>query len=151
MGFNYTIKTKAIRLKHDIPLGVVNFLSDCLDRKYPEPFDRHNFFKTERWRSIFGHFGFNWYEKPYFKKLTNGCYEIFLHADIKYGYEEIEQFALWITPYVCGHKPKEYIGYYINDISHVPVNVYIDRVAYKEKYLLKPLTHDECFKENLDI
>ena len=145
MGFNYTIKTKAIRLKKNTPLDVVNFIRDCLDNNYPEPISDHSFFKTERWRSIFSHMGFDWYEKPYFNKLPNGSFELFLHADIKYGYEEIEQFADWITPYVCGHKPKEYIGSVKND-NLDRYNLYIDRVAYKEKFLVNPLTPDECFK-----
>lgn len=139
MGFVYTIQTKVLRLKKDTPFDVIDLISDSLNSKYPATNSEHAFFKTERWRSVFSTMGYSGYEKPFIRKLPNGVHELFLHADIKYGYDEIHEFINWITPFISGHKPKEYAGWYKHDDCHYKqqINLYINRNQTQQNNLCK--------------
>lgn len=127
MGYSYEFKTKEIKLRRDTPLHVIEFLDKYINNgRHDYVIPQHDLFKQERCLSLFNHFA--WYDdKPYFKVVNNKHYVLFLHSDIKYGREEIIAFCDWIAPYVIGHKPKEYIGWYRGDEDNKPTNLYIER------------------------
>lgn len=133
MSFIYTFKTKEITLRKGVPLAVIQFLDEAINGKGKRWSDltppSHPFFETERWMSVFGQW--HWIDTDphtYFKK-RGAHHRLYIHCDINYCDEEIAQFADWITPFVAGHKPKEYIGWYKHDGSDYGErnNVYIER------------------------
>jgi hypothetical protein len=130
VGYYTTIKTKPIILRKDLPEEIVNFIHNEI---YGEAYNEnawhpeHKLFTLKRWTVLFAHCSGN-EPPPYFKKLPNGYYELFLHADINYGFEECQEFAKWITPYVAGRKKNEYIGWCKGEDYDSPVvNLYVQR------------------------
>jgi hypothetical protein len=134
MSFIYTLRTKEITLREDIPGDVVRMLNSFINGYASEGFESpHPLFQTERWHSLFCPNGFH---EGYPKFAKRGkYYRLTIHCDINYGSEEIEQFALWITPFVAGHKPREYIGWYKHGDSAYGErnNVYIERTKVENR------------------
>lgn len=52
---------------------------------------------------------------------------------MNYDLEVIEKFAEWITPYVTGHKPKEYIGRWNGEDDRLSTNLYIERTGSNDR------------------
>jgi hypothetical protein len=118
MGHYYEFKTKEIRLKKDTPEHIINFLQKILiskDWHDTEPPEKHDLFDLPRWEVLFSKSAFH-EDGPYFKKVGD-YWRLYLHCEINYGYRECEEFANWIGPYVAGHKPKEWIGWYKGEDS----------------------------------
>ncbi len=130
MSFIYTFKTKELTLREDTPPDVIRMLHSYIHQWASEGFESpHPLFRTKRWTALFSPSGFH---EGYPKFEKRGKYmRLTIHCDINYGSEEIEQFALWITPFLAGHKPREYIGWYRHDNSAYGErnNVYIERVG----------------------
>jgi hypothetical protein len=127
MGYYYEFRTKKIKLRKDTPKEVLKFLSGMIygsEDEITKPSD-HKFFSLDRWDRIFN--SLNDDLKPSLWIPENGNPELIISCDINYGYEEIKEFAKWITPYVSGHKPKEYIGEVIPEESWRRFNLYIER------------------------
>lgn len=123
MGYYVQFETKKICLKKEIPEWLIDFLNDADIRKVENP--EHPLFKTDRWSNLFC---LHSHEKPYyFGKGKNGYYELYLYCEINYGWDEIRLFADWITPFVAGHKNKEYIGYLQGEDRDSRENIYIER------------------------
>ncbi len=122
MGYYIQFISKELKLRSDIPKDLIYFLHDCINRDKFEIKFEHGLFLLERWQNLFmasGHLK----EKTYFRgndKLRIACV-------INYGRQEILEFARWITPYVAGHKPKEYIGELIGEERTDRDNVYLNR------------------------
>lgn len=107
MGHYVEIKTKRIVLRKDLPENIVAFIKKAMDVYDYDEHDwipEHNLFTLRRWESLF--YPNCDLEKPYFNRLDNGYYELFINADINYGYDECREFADWISPYVAGRKRK---------------------------------------------
>lgn len=126
MGYYYQFKSKEIKLRKDTPVEVIEFLNAYMNESnfnYPKP--NHPLFEFESWDSVFNKWA--WYKEPYSffdkEKLI-----LFVWCDVKASNEPIIQFAKWIAPYVAGHKPKEYIGWYEGDSERQPTNLYIERI-----------------------
>lgn len=125
MSVIYTFKTKEIALRKGVPLEIVKFLGDIVnDQIWTYAGLPHPLFKTERWFALFAKSG--WYEDCSYFQNRNGYWRLFIHCDINKGSEGIEQFVDWITPFVAGHKPKEFLGRVIADRDY-EYNVYIER------------------------
>jgi hypothetical protein len=124
MSLYTEFKTKLIKLRKDTPAEVIEFLNNWLNKENPDwnpPFD-HQLFKEERWGYIFtkGHYNASLFVE------NRGQWTLFIHTRINYGTEEINQFVSWITPFVIGHKPMEYIGWKRME-GYSEENVYIQR------------------------
>ena len=135
MGHYVEIKTKRIVLRKDLPENIVSFIKKAMDVNCVDDHDwlpDHKLFSLNRWDRLF--YPHQDFEKPYFNRLENGYYELFLNADINYGYEECWEFADWISPYVAGRKKKEYIGWYKGESWENPrTNLYVEREVNKTK------------------
>lgn len=132
-------QTKEIILRKDTPHEVIEFLERCFNEDTWKAWEiaegsgssvfAHEFFKQERWMRVFQEICFpdmlpN-YLSPYLKKKGN-YWALFLWTDINYGIDEIEEFVKWITPYITGHKEREYIGWRRTE-TIVKLNIYIER------------------------
>mgnify|MGYP007122146559 FL=1 len=128
MSFIYTLKTKELALRQETPPDVIGMLNSFINGLASDGFHSdHALFKTKRWEALFCPSGFH---EGFPKFAKRGKYwRLTIHCDINYGSEEIEQFALWITPFLAGHKPREYIGWYRHDNSNYGErnNVYVER------------------------
>lgn len=58
----------------------------------------------------------------------NPFWHLTLHGDLNYGYEAINGFVEYITPYLSGHKPKQYIGWYKGEDQNERINLYATRI-----------------------
>jgi hypothetical protein len=126
MSFIYRFKTKEITLRRGTPLAVLDFLDKWINDSGASPTPpSHPFFETKRWTQLLGKWEWN-NPKTYFIKRGDH-WRLFINSDINYGSEEIDQFTDWITPFVAGHKPREFIGGYKCDGLHRWENVYIER------------------------
>ncbi len=129
MSYYTTFITKELRLRTDTPKEVIEFINCPITPKLFVPNrPAHKFFTMERWDSLFFISAFH-EETPYYFKKVGENYRLRVACEINYEAGEIEQFVNWITPYVIGHKPKEYIGYFQKEGSRKKVNVYIHRVG----------------------
>lgn len=128
MGVYYHFKTKPLKLRQDTPKEVIDLIDREVNRHSEVGFILdHKFFTLERWSIVF-HKCSTCDPGPSFKINQSGSHELFINCDINYGYEEIEEFAKWIAPYVIGHKPKEFIGTVTCHDRVIPTtNVYIMR------------------------
>lgn len=126
MGYYVRFETKKICLRRDIPIEVRDFLENHIhgDMSYPNP-DHKLFHSTSRWHSLFSKF--EGLDSSYIHLRDDGYIELYINCDINYGYDEIELFVDWITPFIAGHKPKEYVGWYQGEGQDRKHNVYIER------------------------
>lgn len=129
MGTYFRFETKPLKLKKTTPKEIIDFLDTRINNQnydIPPPTD-HKFFTQERWDSVFNHhFDLT---PPYFKTEEGKLPVLYINCDIKAGYSEIEQFVDFISQFIAGHKPKEYIGYYNWDDNDnkTNINIYINR------------------------
>jgi len=124
MGYYVKFESKKICLRKDIPEWLIQFFLDTDVSKVENP--DHALFKTDRCSSLFCNHSVI---RPYlFRKGNNGYYELSLYCEIKYGWDEIRAFADWITPFVAGHKKKEYIGWMQGEGRNYRENIYIERL-----------------------
>ena len=125
MGYYYQFKSKEIQLKKDTPKEIICFLDAFINENnfdYPKP--NHTLFTLEKWSSVLGKWA--WYDKP-FTFFNKDKLILFIWCDVKDGRNVIIEFANWITPYVRGHKPKEYIGFIKGEDDREKTNLYIIR------------------------
>lgn len=123
MGYCYQFKSKPIRLKKDVPQEIIDFLDGRINqKKYTIKEPNHPLFSMRRWETLFNDCG---YGEPYFK-IEKEYYVLSIFPNINYGFAEIETFAEWISPYVAGHKPREFIGRMKGDEGNWE-NIYIHR------------------------
>lgn len=69
----------------------------------------------------------NWFK---FKDDPNNYkpfWQITLRGDLNYGYEAINGFVEYITPYLAGHKPKQYIGWCKGEDQNQRIELYAIR------------------------
>lgn len=133
MGYYYQFKSKEIKLKKDTPKEVIDFLNSYINEEnFDCPMPAHELFSMKRWTSVFGKWA--WYDNPYtYFKNEKGGWILFIHCDVNYDLEVIEKFAEWITPYVAGHKPKEYIGWWKGEDDRLSTNLYIERTGSNDR------------------
>lgn len=126
MGYYYKFESKKLLLKKDTPLGVIEFIDNCVNNHILNiNLPNHKLFTLDRWDNLF--LSNYWLtNKTYFKK-EGALWELFIAVEINYGKEEILEFAKWITPYVVGHKPKEFIGLIKGEHYGDYCNVYLLR------------------------
>jgi hypothetical protein len=126
MGYYFYFKTKEIAIRKDAPQNIIDFLNERINNKnYDYPAPEHPLFKLERWDSLFGHW--DWLNPPSFV-FKDGYWRLSLECEVKYGWEEIQAFSDWITPYVAGRKKNEYIGWYKGESHEIGrINLYIKR------------------------
>lgn len=136
MSYYFTIQTKEIILRKDTPKEVIDFINTLVNTKiYNIPTPDHKLFTLERWDTLF--MSNYWVkEKTYFKN-ENGQWKLFVGCQINHGREEIYEFADWITPYVTGHKPKEFIGTIKGEDRSDRDNVYIERSQNVKSKIIK--------------
>ncbi|GGG04254.1 hypothetical protein GCM10007304_17970 [Rhodococcoides trifolii] len=87
----------------------------------PGPFDNHDFFKTDRWRSVIWGgeaayiqtrgLGFNRGNKQHHERP-----ELFIHSSLKNYGSEIDSFVEWIVPFIHGF-PGDFLGYSLYEDS----------------------------------
>jgi hypothetical protein len=139
---NYTQFHAKIPLKKDTPDEVVLLLMHAIydpdfhtvyinaknniESAHPILLPDCKFFTLERWEGVFMHSAFH-DEGPKFLRTNSGYYELELHCEINYGYEEVRCFIEWITPWVAGRKKKQYIGWWKNENMDFRCNEYIER------------------------
>ena len=127
MGYYYQFKSKEIKLIKDTPKEIVGFLDAFINQEdfdYPTP--SHPLFTLKRWSSVLGKWA--WYDKP-FTFFNKDKLTLFIWCDVNYEREVIIEFVKWITPYVKGHKPKEYIGFIKGEDDREKTNLYIERTG----------------------
>lgn len=129
MGTYFRFETKPLKLKRETPKEIIDFLDERINKQdyNVTPPSNHPFFTKERWGSVFNHH-FD-LKPPYFKIEEGKLPVLYINCDVKSGYFEIEQFVDFISPFVVGHKPKEYIGCYNWDDNDDKrdINLYIER------------------------
>lgn len=126
MGYYIHFESTELKLRKDTPQDIIDFLNNCVNEyKYDFPTPAHKLFTLKRWDNLFIPSAFS-KSKPYFKK-ENEQWKLFISPVINYGREEILEFAKWITPYVIGHKPKEFIGELTGEDHTDRCNVYLER------------------------
>ena len=54
----------------------------------------------------------------------NPIWQLSLYGDLNHGYDAINGFVDYITPYIAGHKPKQYIGWYKGEDQNERINLY---------------------------
>lgn len=117
--------SKELILKSDTPKAVIDFIDNCVNHYNVYCEFGHKFFTLERWKYIF--------VPPYhLKEKTKFIYQnerwrLKIVTEINHGREEILEFTKWITPFIIGHKPKEFIGEYIGEERSDRQNVYLER------------------------
>lgn len=137
MGYDVRFKSKPIKLRLDTPKEIIQLLN-ILVNDYKETdtnkliIPNHKFFTLDRWRNIFCSSAFE-DEEASFEINRHGNYVLFVNNHIKHGWEEAREFAKWITPYVIGHKPKEFIGTLKGDEHYDRKNIYIEREIIKRR------------------
>lgn len=118
-----------VTLRKDIPDDVALLLSHMIyDNVWGEHLNVqswHPLFTLDRWGNLFMTSSF--YAAPRFIRKPNGYYELELHCDINYGYEEVKQFVHWISPYVAGRKKRQFIGWWKTEGMDWRVNEYVER------------------------
>jgi hypothetical protein len=129
MGCYVEFTSKEIKLRKDTPVEIIEFIDTLVNKNDCDiiPPTTHKFFTLERWDSLFYPHAF--VDKKTYFKHENGYWILFIGCEINYGWEEIREFAKWITPYVSGHKPKEFIGLLKGEDRDDLENIYIDRVG----------------------
>lgn len=94
-----------------------------------------NFWKIKRAKDVFSWYsGRNypiiqptWRDWSKFKADPNNYnpfWEITLRGDLNFGYDAINGFVEYITPYLAGHKPKQYIGWYKGENQNQRIELY---------------------------
>jgi hypothetical protein len=127
MGSYTNFITKELKLKSETPESVIKLIDSKVNKQFDfeEKLPDHIFFTLERWDGMFD--TYYWCkEKPYFKHDGKN-WKLKIAVDINYGYQEIHEFAKWITPYVIGHKPKEFIGEAFGE-ERTKYNIYLERI-----------------------
>lgn len=98
---------------------------------------RHKLFSSERGHGfrIFHHF--NGCSHPYIQPNWR-CYSKFadnpnnykpywdvrLSGDLNYGYDAIHEVVDFLGPYIAGHRPKKYVGWYKGEDQTLRINLY---------------------------
>ena len=127
MGYYIKFISKELKLRKDTPQEVIDFINNCVNAHIFDVTINHKLFTLERWNNMFVS---NYWlkEKTYFKN-ENGKWKFRTSCEINYGRDEILEFAKWISPYVAGHKPKEFIGELKGENREDRQNVYIERAV----------------------
>lgn len=80
----------------------------------------HKFGKCHRWNMLFFCEGWSTFDKD--KRI------LIINSNLKNYGGEIEKFIDWISPYVAGHKPKQFVGTRKGEDPDSPqINIYIER------------------------
>ncbi len=132
MGYYIKFISKELTLRKDNPPEVFNFLNESISNGTSEIKFGHKFFTLERHENIFMS-SYSLKEKPYLKSKGLN-WKLRIACDINYGREEILEFAKWITPYIAGHKPKEFIGELTGEDEGDRENIYLERTINVKKY-----------------
>jgi hypothetical protein len=130
MGYYYEFHFKAI-LKKETPNLVTEIINLHVNRKeWPEDdsMPDHEFFTLRRWSRVFSHSAFLEEMQRFIPRAEN-YWLLELHTEINYGYEEIQQFVDWISPYVAGRKQKQYVGWYKGEDDRQRINLYVQRTC----------------------
>jgi len=110
----YTYFKFKIKLRKDTPLEVIHILCNSIDNIDDMTYKKvnHSFFDQKRWMTLFHKNAF--FEEEGYPCLKvfphSGNYELKLIGEINNGYDEINLFCDWISPYVMGHKKKRFLG-----------------------------------------
>lgn len=128
---NYTQFHASISMKKDAPVDVVMLIMHQIyTRDYSLletiTLPDHEFFKQERWDYIFMGPNFEHDHGAKLIRTKSGYYELEIHCDVNYGYDEVTEFVKWIAPWVAGRKKKKYIGWWKNENMDHRFNEYID-------------------------
>ncbi len=127
MGYYIKFISKELRLRKDTPQEVIDFINDCVNNHNFNVIFNHKFFTLKNWDTIF--MSNYWLKEETYFKNENEQWRLRVACDINYGRNEILQFTEWISPYVIGHKPKEYIGQLDGEDRGDKQNVYIQRAT----------------------
>lgn len=144
MGY-YTEFIAEIVLRKDTPEDVIQHLKTwIIERDYelpeetvffsnaevPKPTIQHPFFECERWFMLFCSNNFNSDKVPsrmHQPRGTGSCWVLEFDSEFKNYDSEIDKFVDWISPYVAGHKAKQFIGTQQGEDEETPRNIYIDK------------------------
>lgn len=154
-------QTKEIRLRKDTPEILIEFIERCfkdntwkaweIAEGYRSPIFQHQLFREERWMRVFQDISFPDMTAGYIHshiQNRGNHYILFIWTDINYGIDEITQFIDWISPYVAGHKMREYIRWRRTEGTD-RLNLYIERPETKrhisETLGMIKLTQDPIF------
>ncbi len=124
MSHHFQLVTKEIVLSKDTPESVIAFLNAAINNTCDIILPDHDLFKEVQNMEIFSHWA--WYDSPTFC-CVGFRWRLTLRSDFK-NHDAAELFAKWIAPYVAGHKPKEYIGWYKSEDHQWRINLYIERI-----------------------
>lgn len=125
---HYTkICTKPLRLRKDTPTEVIDMLHQFINlQEYKHAGLKAPLFELKRWQNLF--IPNYWYPEPIFSRShVTGQWTLKIHTEVNYGYNEIAHFCYWISQYVTGHKPKEFIAWYKSEEDRRATNIYIYR------------------------
>ncbi len=121
-------------------LGTDKCLFDTSDVFKPEI--DHKFFKCDRWYMLLLSNNFDetkgssfFFSNPH---RGNGYRVLSLNTEFKNYENEIECFIDWITPYVAGHKKKQYLGWWKSESMNNRINIYIHRNHSENSIHLNP-------------
>lgn len=127
MGY-YTEFQGMLSLRKDTPSSITSLIDVCINEPSVEniPLPAHQFFSCNRWKSIFSNSAFM-DAIPYFIKIHNGYYKLFISCCLKDYDGEIGEFIDWITPYIAGRKKKTYIGWRKGEDQQDRYYIHVDK------------------------
>jgi len=113
-------------LKPKLNENVVDILQYMLDHKNEPALPDHEFFRCDRWRSLFTcdsyYFDADTNSTLRFDEISNAYY-LCVRANLKNYSHEIEKFIDWIMPYLAKQEG-EFLGFYRYEESEQPTLIY---------------------------